>query len=75
MIKLGDLGCAKLLNENQPYTEYMATRWYRAPECLLTSGFYGPKMDIWALGCVFYEMITYILKFFLDSFRDDVIGC
>lgn len=42
----------------QPRSEYISTRWYRAPECLLTSGYYGPKMDIWALGCCFYEMLT-----------------
>ena len=28
----------------QPYTEYISTRWYRAPECLLTDGYYGYKM-------------------------------
>lgn len=40
-----------------PYTEYISTRWYRSPECLLTTGYYGPKMDIWALGCVYYEIL------------------
>ena len=30
----------------QPYTEYISTRWYRAPECLLTDGFYNYKMDM-----------------------------
>ncbi|XP_078262173.1 MAPK/MAK/MRK overlapping kinase isoform X4 [Rhinoraja longicauda] len=40
----------------QPYTEYISTRWYRAPECLLTDGYYGFKMDIWSTGCVFYEI-------------------
>lgn len=37
---------------------YISTRWYRAPECLLTNGYYGAKMDIWACGCCFYEMLT-----------------
>lgn len=40
----------------QPYTEYISTRWYRAPECLLTDGYYGPEMDIWGAGCVMFEI-------------------
>ncbi|KAI4573244.1 hypothetical protein MJG53_020941, partial [Ovis ammon polii x Ovis aries] len=42
----------------QPYTEYISTRWYRAPECLLTDGCYGFKMDLWSAGCVLYEMAS-----------------
>lgn len=30
---------------------------YRAPECLLTDGFYSLKMDIWSFGCVFFEVM------------------
>ena len=41
----------------QPYTEYISTRWYRAPECLLTDGYYGYKMDCWGVGCVMFEII------------------
>ncbi|XP_034243021.1 MAPK/MAK/MRK overlapping kinase-like [Thrips palmi] len=57
-VKLGDLGSIRGSYSKPPYTEYISTRWYRSPECLLTTGFYGPKMDIWAAGCVFYEMLT-----------------
>ena len=39
-------------------TEYIATRWYRSPECLLTDGHYGPEMDIWGAGCVLFEIIA-----------------
>lgn len=42
----------------QPYTEYISTRWYRAPECLMTDGYYDSKMDIWGYGCVLFEMIA-----------------
>lgn len=42
----------------QPYTEYISTRWYRAPECLMTDGYYDAKMDIWGYGCVLFEMIA-----------------
>ncbi|XP_018323213.1 MAPK/MAK/MRK overlapping kinase-like [Agrilus planipennis] len=57
-VKLADLGSIRGIYSKPPYTEYISTRWYRAPECLLTKGYYGPKMDIWAAGCVFYELIT-----------------
>ncbi|XP_045469741.1 MAPK/MAK/MRK overlapping kinase-like isoform X2 [Harmonia axyridis] len=58
LIKLADLGSVRGIYSEPPYTEYISTRWYRSPECLLTVGNYGPKMDVWATGCVFYEMLT-----------------
>ena len=33
---------------------------YRAPECLLTDGVYGYKMDMWSVGCVMYEVLRYV---------------
>ncbi|XP_008544096.1 MAPK/MAK/MRK overlapping kinase [Microplitis demolitor] len=58
LVKLGDLGSIRGIYSKPPYTEYISTRWYRSPECLLTNGFYGPKMDVWAIGCVFYELLS-----------------
>lgn len=58
MIKLADFGSVRSITSRPPFTEYISTRWYRSPECLLTVGQYGPKMDVWATGCVFYEMLT-----------------
>lgn len=40
------------------YTDYVATRWYRAPELLVGDTQYGPPVDVWAIGCVFAELIT-----------------
>ncbi|VDD81492.1 unnamed protein product [Mesocestoides corti] len=40
------------------YTDYVATRWYRSPELLVGDTHYGPPVDIWAVGCVFAEMLT-----------------
>ncbi|XP_050295971.1 MAPK/MAK/MRK overlapping kinase-like isoform X2 [Anthonomus grandis grandis] len=59
IIKLADLGSVRGIYSVPPYTEYISTRWYRSPECLLTNGNYGPKMDVWAAGCVFYEIMTF----------------
>ncbi|XP_063097218.1 MAPK/MAK/MRK overlapping kinase isoform X6 [Cavia porcellus] len=56
VLKLGDFGSCRSVYSRQPYTEYISTRWYRAPECLLTDGFYTSKMDMWSAGCVFYEI-------------------
>ncbi|KAM2034795.1 hypothetical protein TB1_037101 [Malus domestica] len=39
-----------------PYTDYVTTRPYRAPEVLLRSGFYGPKVDMWAMGATMAEL-------------------
>ncbi|CAG7826117.1 unnamed protein product [Allacma fusca] len=58
LLKLGDLGSVRGLYSRPPYTEYISTRWYRSPECLLTCGYYSFKMDVWAAGCVFYEILT-----------------
>ena len=43
-LKLADFGSCRGIYSKQPYTEYISTRWYRAPECLLTDGYYGPEM-------------------------------
>ena len=37
-LKLADFGSCRGIYSKQPYTEYISTRWYRAPECLLTDG-------------------------------------
>ncbi|XP_010605538.1 MAPK/MAK/MRK overlapping kinase isoform X4 [Fukomys damarensis] len=58
VLKLGDFGSCRSVYSRQPYTEYISTRWYRAPECLLTDGFYTSKMDLWSAGCVFYEIAS-----------------
>ena len=39
-------------------TEYIATRWYRAPEILLGSKVYTKAIDMWAVGCLLGEMLS-----------------
>ncbi|XP_066915513.1 MAPK/MAK/MRK overlapping kinase-like [Clytia hemisphaerica] len=58
VVKLADFGSCRSVYSKQPYTEYISTRWYRAPECLLTDGWYTYKMDLWSIGCVFAEIAS-----------------
>jgi len=58
VVKLADFGSCRGIYSKPPFTEYISTRWYRAPECLMTDGYYGYKMDIWGAGCVFFEILT-----------------
>uniref|UniRef100_A0A3Q3JJ19 Protein kinase domain-containing protein n=1 Tax=Monopterus albus TaxID=43700 RepID=A0A3Q3JJ19_MONAL len=58
VIKLCDFGFARILTgPEDDYTDYVATRWYRAPELLVGDTQYGPPVDVWALGCVFAELL------------------
>ncbi|XP_019361835.1 PREDICTED: cyclin-dependent kinase-like 3 isoform X5 [Gavialis gangeticus] len=59
IIKLCDFGFARTLAApGDIYTDYVATRWYRAPELVLKDTVYGKPVDIWALGCMIIEMAT-----------------
>eukprot|EP00341_Mesodinium_pulex_P004968 CAMPEP_0116979002 /NCGR_PEP_ID=MMETSP0467-20121206/58159_1 /TAXON_ID=283647 /ORGANISM="Mesodinium pulex, Strain SPMC105" /LENGTH=473 /DNA_ID=CAMNT_0004672563 /DNA_START=69 /DNA_END=1490 /DNA_ORIENTATION=+ len=72
-LKLADFGSCRGIYSKQPYTEYISTRWYRAPECLLTDGYYGPEMDLWGAGCVMFE-ITSLYPLFPGSNEVDQIS-
>jgi mitogen-activated protein kinase 15 len=63
VLKVADFGLARCLKDIQSMdepasvlTDYVATRWYRAPEILLGSTSYGKGVDVWALGCIIAEM-------------------
>ncbi|XP_050988502.1 MAPK/MAK/MRK overlapping kinase isoform X2 [Labeo rohita] len=58
VLKLADFGSCRSIYSKPPHTEYISTRWYRAPECLLTDGHYSQKMDLWSAGCVFFEILS-----------------
>ena len=72
-LKLADLGSCRGIYSAQPYTEYISTRWYRSPECLLTDGYYAYKMDIWGAGCVMFE-ITSLYPLFPGNDETDQIN-
>jgi len=59
-VKLCDFGMARGVEEGNEalfMTEYVATRWYRAPEMMLSSSKYSKAVDVWSLGCIFAEML------------------
>lgn len=58
LLKLCDFGSTRAVSSSAPYSEYVSTRWYRAPECILTFGSYGPEVDEWAAGCMLFELLT-----------------
>lgn len=58
IIKLADFGLARLIKSKPPYTEYVSTRWYRAPEVLLQSTDYTAPVDLWALGTIMAEVVN-----------------
>lgn len=70
---LADLGSCKGIKARQPFTEYVSTRWYRAPECIMTNGFYNYKMDMWGVGCVLFEMATLFPLFPGDNEIDQMV--
>jgi len=48
----------KAEKSNQQMTQYVATRWYRAPELIVASKQgYGAAIDMWSVGCIFAEML------------------
>ncbi|CCW71515.1 unnamed protein product [Phytomonas sp. Hart1] len=55
-IKVADFGLAKEIRSRSPFTEYVSTRWYRAPEIVLHSSHYNSPIDIWACGVTFAEL-------------------
>ncbi|KAI5369935.1 Putative serine/threonine-protein kinase, active [Septoria linicola] len=57
-IKIADFGLARETHSRVPYTTYVSTRWYRAPEVLLRAGEYSAPVDIWAVGAMAVEIAT-----------------
>ncbi|XP_041969500.1 cyclin-dependent kinase-like 4 isoform X2 [Aricia agestis] len=58
VVKLCDFGFARMISPGESYTDYVATRWYRAPELLVGDTMYSTPVDVWAIGCVFAELLS-----------------
>ncbi|XP_065197409.1 mitogen-activated protein kinase 1-like [Sycon ciliatum] len=61
-LKICDFGLARIADPDHDHTgfltEYVATRWYRAPEIMLNSRGYTKSIDIWSVGCILAEMFA-----------------
>ncbi|XP_073125215.1 mitogen-activated protein kinase homolog MMK1-like [Henckelia pumila] len=57
-LKICDFGLARVTSETDFMTEYVVTRWYRAPELLLNSHGYTSAIDVWSVGCIYMEMVN-----------------
>ena len=58
-LKIADFGLARTFSiPIRPYTNNVVTLWYRAPEILLGAPEYSTPIDVWALGCIFFEICT-----------------
>ena len=71
-VKIADFGLAREIRSIPPYTEYVSTRYYRAPECILKSTNYNSPIDIWALGCVMAEMFLHPQPLFYGANEKEV---
>ncbi|XP_059171934.1 mitogen-activated protein kinase 1-like isoform X1 [Physella acuta] len=61
-LKICDFGLARVADPDHDHTgfltEYVATRWYRAPEIMLNSKGYTKSIDVWSVGCILAEMLA-----------------
>jgi serine/threonine protein kinase len=60
IVKIADFGLAREIRSRPPFTDYVSTRWYRAPEILLRSTTYNSPIDIFAIGAIMAEL--YMLR-------------
>ena len=71
IVVLCDFGLARQhCDEGETYTGYMVTRWYRPPETWVRDGKFNPSIDIWSMGCVFYEIIKEKPLYVVENFED-----
>lgn len=72
-LKIADFGLARTFSlPVRPYSREVVTLWYRAPEILLGATEYSTGIDIWAIGCIFVEMVTKKPLFAGDSDIDQL---
>jgi serine/threonine protein kinase len=58
-VKICDFGSSKFIDErNFMNTPYVVSRYYRAPELIFAANNYNEAIDIWAVGCILFELIT-----------------
>ncbi|KAJ9073216.1 TFIIH complex serine/threonine-protein kinase subunit kin28, variant 3 [Entomophthora muscae] len=57
LLKLADFGLAREYGDPQPMSYQVVTRWYRSPELLFGARHYSEGVDMWAVGCIFAELM------------------
>lgn len=58
-VKICDFGSSKVLDQSRHMnTPYVVSRFYRSPELILGSSLYDYSIDIWAAGCILFELLT-----------------
>ncbi|KAH6559122.1 hypothetical protein KP509_1Z026700 [Ceratopteris richardii] len=72
VVKVADFGLAREVHSQSPFTDYVSTRWYRAPEVLLQANTYGAAIDMWAVGAIMAELFTLIPLFPGESEMDEI---
>lgn len=72
-LKICDLGLGRGFdNEEELKTEYVVTRWYRAPEVILNASEYTKAIDIWSIGCIFAELLGRTALFPGEDYLDQI---
>ena len=74
IIKLCDFGLSRNLRDGEQLllTEYVVTRYYRAPEVMLCSHQYSKSIDIWSIGCSFAELLSKSYLFPGDNYLTQI---
>lgn len=75
-IKLADFGLSRYVDplNDVAKTDYVVTRWYRAPEVILSRK-YTSAIDVWSVGCILVEMLSGKVLFKGKDGKDQVRGC
>lgn len=73
LLKICDFGLARGFQfEEEEKTEYVVTRWYRAPEVILNASQYTKAIDMWSVGCIAAELLGKTALFPGEDFLDQV---
>lgn len=73
VLKIADFGLAREIRSAPPFTDYVSTRWYRAPEILLRSTSYNSPVDIFAVGVIMAELYSMRPLFPGENEHDQII--
>ncbi|KAI8391607.1 kinase-like domain-containing protein [Radiomyces spectabilis] len=68
----GFAGASARLDAQQHMTHYVVTRWYRAPEIMLSRNSYDKAIDIWSVGCIFAELLGRKVLFRGEDYVDQL---